>query len=184
MKFIEPMQAKLVAELPVGGEWQHELKLDGYRALALRTKDGVRLLSRRNNSLNDRFSSVAEACKFLPRDSIVDGEIVSLDERGRPSFNLLQNYQTSERPIVFYVFDLLAVRGKSLLAVPLRDRRTLLEERLAGAQDPVRLLGTLQATPEQLIDAAKREGLEDFVAKRLKSCMSRGSAAAHGQNSR
>lgn len=184
MKFIEPMQAKLVAELPAGGEWQYELKLDRYRALALRTKDGVRLLSRRKNSLNDRFGPVAEACKFLPRDSIVDGEIVALDERGQPSFNLLQNYQTSERPIVFYVFDLLAVRGKSLLAVPLRDRRTLLEERLAGAQDPVRLLGTLQATPEQLIDAAKREGLEGFVAKRLKSCMSRGSAAAHGQNSR
>ncbi len=169
MKFIEPMQAKLVSELPEGDGWQYELKLDGYRALALRTKDGVRLLSRRNNSLNDRFPRVAEACAFLPRDTIVDGEIVALDERSRPSFNLLQNYQTSERPIVYYVFDLLAVRGKSLLAVPLRDRRTLLEETLAGAQDPVRLLGTLQAAPAQLIEAAERERLEGFVAKRLNS---------------
>ena len=50
VKFVEPMQAKLVAALPEGEQWEYEIKLDGYRALALRTKDSVRLLSRRNNS--------------------------------------------------------------------------------------------------------------------------------------
>jgi bifunctional non-homologous end joining protein LigD len=169
MKFIEPMQAKLVAALPEGEPWRYELKLDGYRALAMRTRSSARLLSRRNNPLNERFGPVAEACKTLPKDTIVDGEIVVLDARGRPSFNLLQNYPGNGRPLFYYVFDLLALRGKSLLRFPLRDRRVTLEETLASAEDPIRLLGSLEAPPADLVQAAKKEGIEGFVAKRLNS---------------
>ena len=88
---------------------------------------------------------------------------------GRPSFSLLQNCQSRQHSLVYYVFDLLVLRGKSLLRVPLRDRRTLLAETLAAAADPVRLLGALHASPSDLVDAARREGIEGFVAKRLNS---------------
>ena len=169
LEFIEPMKAQLVAALPEEPGWGYEIKLDGYRAEAIRSANGVQLLSRRNNDLSRRFPRIAKACEALEPETIVDGEIVALDERGRPSFNLLQNYQTTTRPILYYVFDLLAYRGRSLLKVPLRDRRKLLESALQGVEDPVRLLGALEASPQDLVAAAKEQGIEGFVAKRLNS---------------
>lgn len=169
LDFIEPMKALLAAALPEDAGWECEIKLDGYRAEAIRLGGGVQLLSRRNNDLSSRFPRIAKACEALEPDTIVDGEVVALDERGQPSFNLLQNYQTTDRPIIYYVFDLLAYRGRSLLRVPLRDRRKLLESALAGIQDPVRLLGALEASAGDLVPAAKQQGIEGFVAKRLNS---------------
>jgi bifunctional non-homologous end joining protein LigD len=167
--FIEPMRAKLAAELPEGEEWLYELKLDGYRALALRTAKDVRLLSRNANPLNTRFPAIAAALEALAPDTILDGEIVALDARGRPQFNALQNYQTAGRPIYYYVFDLLAFHGKSLLAKPLTERRELLDAALAPLADPVRLSEVLHALPADLIAAARQQGLEGLVAKRRKS---------------
>src|SRR5579885_3422713 len=94
IEFIEPMNALLVSRLPEGSEWLYEIKLDGYRALALRHPDRVQLLSRRNNDLAGRFPTIAKACQGLAPGTIVDGEIVALDEHGRPSFNLLQHYKS------------------------------------------------------------------------------------------
>jgi bifunctional non-homologous end joining protein LigD len=79
MKFVEPMLAKPVESLPQGAQWQYEAKLDGYRALALCTEDGVRLLSRRNNVLNSRFPTIAKALGTIARGTILDGEVVALD---------------------------------------------------------------------------------------------------------
>ncbi len=168
--FIPPMQAKLTATLPEGEGWQYEIKLDGYRALALRTRGRVILLSRNNNTLNSRFGAVAEGCRALPEDTILDGEIVALDNNGRPVFNLLQNWQTAHAPIFYYAFDLLAYKGKDLTSLPLRDRRELLEHgALAGLADPVRLSAALDAAPRDLIAAARKQGIEGFLAKRLDS---------------
>ncbi|MBV8071145.1 MAG: non-homologous end-joining DNA ligase, partial [Acidobacteriaceae bacterium] len=89
MQFIEPMQCKLVSSLPEGENWQYEVKLDGYRALAIKDNGRVDLLSRRNNNLNQRFEPVSAAMERLEDGIILDGEIVALDESGRPSFNLL-----------------------------------------------------------------------------------------------
>lgn len=163
------MKALLVGKLPEGSGWQYEIKLDGYRALALRYPDRVALLSRRNNDLGSRFPGIAEACEALEPDTIVDGEIVALDENGVPSFNLLQNYQTTTHPIVYYVFDILVYRGRSLLKLPLRERRELLEQAVTAVKDPVRLLGTLDAPPEKLAPAARRQNIEGLIAKRVNS---------------
>jgi bifunctional non-homologous end joining protein LigD len=81
----------------------------------------------------------------------------------------LQNYQTTTQPILYYVFDVLVYRGRSLLKLPLRERRQVLNAALKDVQDPVRLLGALQASPRDLVAAAKQEGIEGFVAKRLSS---------------
>lgn len=170
LEFVEAMQPKLAAKLPEGDRWQYEIKLDGYRALAVRTRGRVLLFSRRNSTLNGLFAAVAEACMKLPEGTLVDGEIVALDETGRPVFNLLQNARSAKPPVLYYVFDLLAYRGKNTQKLPLRDRRELLEHgALAGLGDPIRLSTALDGQPAQLIAAAREQGIEGFVAKRLDS---------------
>jgi bifunctional non-homologous end joining protein LigD len=166
MRFVEPMQALLTGELPGGEHWQYEIKFDGYRALAVKYQGEAKLWSRRNNSLNARFPEIAAALNHLEGGIILDGEVTALDEKGRPSFNLLQNSKSSPHPIVYYVFDVLAWRGRSLLELPLKERRKVLETVLASAHDPIRLSGVLQGEPEHLIAAAREQGLEGLVGKR------------------
>ena len=108
MQFVEPMLAKLTSALPEGPQWQYEVKWDGYRALAIRDAK-LRLLSRRNNSLNTRFATVAKALEAIEPGTILDGEVVAVDAQGRPSFNVLQNYRQG-KPVFYYAFDLLAYR--------------------------------------------------------------------------
>ncbi len=163
------MQCKLVSSLPEGDDWQYEVKLDGYRALALRSKSSVRLLSRRNRSLADQFPEVAGALESLEDGTILDGEIVALDRDGRPAFNLLQSYTARSATVVYYVFDQLAYRGKSLLGLPLRKREAVLDATLSELNDPIRRSGTLDAAAEQVIAAVKQQGLEGIVAKRVSS---------------
>lgn len=166
MEFIEPMLAKAVPELPKGSDWQYEIKLDGYRALAIKNKGAVRLLSRRNNSLTGKFSRIADALKQLEDGSILDGEVVALDAKGRPSFNLLQHHRDHAEAVVFYVFDVLAFRGHDVRGLPLRQRRKLLEEVLTNVRAPLRISAVLNAKPNDLIAAVQAQGLEGIVAKR------------------
>jgi bifunctional non-homologous end joining protein LigD len=166
-KFIEPMRAALVAKLPEGPAWQYEVKLDGYRAIAVRSKGEVELLSRNNLKLNGRFPNVAKALETLPDGTVLDGEIVAVDERGRPVFNELQNYRRTRQPIFYYVFDLLEVKGESLVHLPLRERRARLEAMKFA--DPVRLSQTLEAGVDELVRAAGEQGLEGIIAKKVSS---------------
>lgn len=97
LEFVKPMLAKPSARLPAGGDWLYELKLDGYRALAMKKRGVVTLFSRRGNIRNGWFPSIAAAFSFLPDDTIVDGEVVVLDQNGIPSFLDLQHSRfTSE----------------------------------------------------------------------------------------
>src|SRR5579863_10779678 len=97
--------------LPEGANWAYEVKLDGYRALAVKSKGQVHLRSRNNKDFNARYPAVAKALATLPDETVIDGEVVALDESGRPSFNILQNHGSSGAPIVYYVFDVLIVEG-------------------------------------------------------------------------
>ena len=167
--FIQPMQCGIATSLPEGEAWEYELKLDGYRALAIKHGGKVRLLSRRNNLLNGRFPGIVKALSGIEDDVILDGEIVALDAEGRPSFNILQNDRTSGQPIFFYVFDLLAYRARSLRGIPLRQRRELLETVVEGAPDPIRISASLAAPAADLVDAVRAHGLEGVIAKRWES---------------
>jgi bifunctional non-homologous end joining protein LigD len=82
IRFIEPMYARLVQELPEGKEWLYEVKFDGYRCLAGRDGKGVILWSRRGNLFTKQFPHIDQACERLPRGTLVDGEIVALDATG------------------------------------------------------------------------------------------------------
>jgi ATP dependent DNA ligase domain len=81
--FIEPMECLAVAKLPDGAQWLYEIKLDGYRAEAMRSDSGVILFSRSRKSFNKQFSLIVEALAGLPENTVIDGEVVALDELGR-----------------------------------------------------------------------------------------------------
>ena len=167
--FIEPMKALPVEKLPEG-DFLYEVKLDGYRAVAFKEGKEIRLISRNNNPLN--YPQLTDSLKLLPTDQVIlDGEIVALDEKGRSSFQLLQNYKSSEQgvPLVYYVFDLLFLERKDLRDKPLSARRKLLDGVLKKAPENIRISKELKGSKEELLRVAQEFGLEGLVAKRLNS---------------
>jgi DNA ligase D-like protein (predicted ligase) len=167
---MEPMYALAVQKLPQGQEWLYEVKFDGYRCLAGRDSTGVTLWSRRGNLFTNQFPHIARACERLPPGTLVDGEIVALDESGRVSFNLLQHHRSKAQALVFYAFDVLIYRGRSVLTVPLYFRREVLRrifEDIKAA--PIGLSENIEAAPSDLIRVAKEFGFEGIVAKRKDS---------------
>jgi len=170
LDFIVPMLARPVNELPSGNGWLYELKLDGYRALVLKTRRVVTLFSRRGNNLSNNYPTITRAFSFLPDDTIVDGELVVLDDEGRPSFSALHKSRFTPDALHFYVFDVLAYQGRDLRKLPLGDRRVILETYvLKGMRDPIRLSAVFNTSPTRLIAAAKKSGLEGVIGKRADS---------------
>src|ERR1700732_2452397 len=136
--FVEPMECLSVSKLPEGLEWLWEIKLDGYRALAVKSGTGVTLFSRRRKSLNRQFPYIVEALAKLPDGTVVDGELVAIDDSGRPDFNLLQNFRAEASRIHYCVFDLLCWRGRDLTRLPLVERRALLKSLVVVADKRIR----------------------------------------------
>ena len=126
ISFIEPMSALAVRKLPEGLDWLYEIKFDGYRCLAGKDAGGVSLWSRRGNNFTAQFPAIAKACEYLPDGTLVDGEVVALDSKGRISFNLMQHHRSQASAIRFYVFDILVLSGKNLLHQSLSKRREAL----------------------------------------------------------
>jgi bifunctional non-homologous end joining protein LigD len=160
-RFVEPMRCLAVATLPEGPGWEYEIKFDGYRALGIKSAGRVRLMSRNGNDFSARFPSIANALAKLPDDSVIDREIVALDETGRPSFNVLQNYNHAASPLQFYAFDLLHLAGKNLRDRPLDDRRELLRARvMPRMQGEVLFSETLEATAAEMSLRSKSRALK------------------------
>ena len=129
-------------------EWLFEIKWDGYRAIAFIDDGEVRMVSRNQNDLSAQFPELAALPKFVEaRRAILDGEIVALDEEGRPSFSLMQQ-RTGFRPgkprlarrepggegvpVLYYAFDLLYLDDFDLRRVPLERRKQLLQDRVVS----------------------------------------------------
>ena len=171
-RFIEPMKARLVDEPPKHGNWLYELKFDGIRAIPIKNDRKVSLISRNGNKLDARFPEIVEAVKNLPvRECVIDGEVVALDEDGRSSFQLLQGLEMEGRkaPLLFYVFDLLQLDGKSLLGLPLEQRKQVLAKICENVGDPIRYSGEISGDVKSLLAEVKRRGLEGLIGKQRNS---------------
>ncbi len=168
--FVEPMLLLATSDLPEAAAWAFELKLDGYRAIAFKTDGRVQLRSRNNKDFARKYPGVAAALEALPDETVIDGEIVALNESGRPSFNLLQNYGSADSPVFYYVFDVLVLSGQYVMSKPLEERRDLLRKHaLPKLKDPIRESLQLNAALADVINAVRAQGLEGVVAKNLTS---------------
>jgi len=169
-EFISPMLLLRTGRLPEGPSWLYELKLDGYRAIAAKTKGEVKLWSRNENDFAARYPTIADALAALPDDTVVDGEIVALDSDGKPSFHALQNYGSSKTQLVYYLFDLLVWNGHELRALTLEERRNRLDhDVLPALSEPIRAALVLPGTLADLTLAVKEQGFEGLVAKQRAS---------------
>jgi bifunctional non-homologous end joining protein LigD len=181
--FIEPMRATAV-DAPFSDEdWLFELKLDGYRVEAVVNHGRVRLWTRNRQDAARYFPDLSGTPTWIRAQSaIVDGEVVALNEDGRPEFGLLQDRAGMGRfgpsaggkrrgeprgaraPIVYYVFDLLYLDGRLLLDVPLEQRKRLLRSVLRD-HPGVRFASHVEADGEDYHAAVAEQGLEGIVAK-------------------
>ncbi|MFI5302509.1 MAG: non-homologous end-joining DNA ligase [Polyangiales bacterium] len=162
------MLATSAAKLPGGDQWTYEVKWDGYRALAVKDGNGVRLISRNQKDLTRDYPGIAKAMADLrAADVILDGEIVALDATGRPSFQALQHRRTNTLALVYYAFDLLQFDGRSVVRDTLEQRRRQLKQVLAGSQ--VLLSEALPGSLADIEREIRRLGLEGIVAKRRDS---------------
>jgi len=169
--FVAPMKALGVAQAPPG-IWHCEVKYDGYRAVAVINRGHAELWSRNRKVMSPDYPEiVAGLQKLRCRAAVLDGEIVALDEKGRSRFQLLQNRgRAAKRPtLVYYLFDLLARDGKSLLQLPWEERRVKLGTLCRGAPPPLQLSPVFDVEPHELLLAARRQGLEGIIAKHPKS---------------
>jgi bifunctional non-homologous end joining protein LigD len=169
--------------------WLFELKLDGYRLLAAKDPAGARLISRNGNDLSSSFPEVKRALAALPGGRLlIDGEVVALDETGRPSFQRLQlraklsraidiRRATVENPVTFFAFDLLGVEDFDLRPLPLSARKELLRKLLPQA-GLIRFLDHFEGDGEVLYEQVRKLGLEGIVAKRSDSPYRPGRSAA------
>jgi len=169
-RFVAPMLLLRSETLPDDPDrWAYQLKFDGYRAVAYKTGGRISLRSRNNNDFTLRHPDIVRALAKIPDETVIDGELVALDENGRPSFYALQNFAGSTT-VLYYVFDVMVLAGRDVKAEPLDARQTLLERRIVPKlADPARFMGELEAPLRDLIHSVKAHGLEGLVAKRRNS---------------
>ena len=171
---ILPMLATIV-DKPFDKEgWQYEIKWDGYRALAFCNKDKVELKSRNDKSFGEKFYPVHKALQQWNINAVLDGEVVVLDEDGKPNFSALQNWKSeSDGALYFYVFDLLWINGKDVMQLPLGERRTILKQ-IITEKDIIRLSENFEVSGIEFFETAKKMGLEGIIAKKSNSVYSAG----------
>ncbi|MCD6012210.1 MAG: ligase [Flavipsychrobacter sp.] len=166
--FIVPMTAKLHDEPFNSPEWIFEIKWDGYRAIA-ETGKNRRLYSRNGLSFEEHFPIIYDELKKIKKNVVIDGEIVALDSKGRPQFQLIQQYaQTHDVPLCYYVFDCLYINGKSVKDKPLLERKQLLKE-LLPESDLILYCDHIEQQGKKFFAAVGKKGLEGMIAKRADS---------------
>jgi bifunctional non-homologous end joining protein LigD len=152
-------------------DWIFETKLDGYRAIAVIDSTGkARIWSRNRLPLERKFPTIRDAAEGLKlRSTILDGEIVALDEEGIPRFQLLQKWQKRPTaPVVYVVFDLLWDNGRDLAGKSIVQRRERLQE-LVTPVAGIQVGGYIEKRGVELFNLAKEKGLEGIIAKRKRS---------------
>jgi len=163
-----------------GKDWLFEIKWDGYRAVAFVENGKTRLVSRNQNELTARYPELKDLAKSVKaQTAILDGEVVALDEQGRPSFSLMQQrtgfrpggkraVARADVPVLYYAFDLLYLDGKDYRRVPLEQRKNKLASILTLG-DHVRYSDHYEEQGKALLEIAREKGLEGILAKKRES---------------
>ncbi len=169
---LAPQLATLVDRAPEG-DWQYEIKFDGYRMLA-RIRDGdVRLFTRNGNDWTDRLPRQVKALQTLKlKDSWLDGEVVSLNGEGLPDFQALQNAFDIGRSldIVYYLFDAPFLDGQDQRSAPVQERRAALKSALSASRSKLlRFSEAFAANQRDIFESACDLALEGVIGKRVGS---------------
>ncbi len=170
-EMFSPQLATLSEHAPSGDEWLSEVKFDGYRAVC-RIEDGeANIYTRAGNDWTSKWKSIAHALGELPVENAwVDGEVVAVESDGKISFQALQNMMREGKTaqLAYYVFDLMYLNGHDLTAVPLIERKRLLQALLANApQDgPLIYSDHIVGGAQEVFEHACMHGMEGIVVKR------------------
>jgi len=163
------MDCAPVTKLLDGHDWIYEIKLDGYRAVAVKSGNKINLYSRRRKSFNSQYPYLLEALADLPEGTVVDGEVVALDDDGRPNFNLLQHSRSQASRICYFIFDLLVCSDRDLTKLPLIERRKLLNLLVKPKSGRIRICEQFEVSANEMLAAVREQKLEGVVAKRKDS---------------
>ena len=166
--FIEPMDCAPVPKLINAPGWVYEIKLDGYRAVGVKS-GSVNLFSRRRKSFNHQYPYLVEALGDLPEQTVVDGEVVALDESGLPNFNLLQSYRNQAIHIHYFIFDLLVYNAHDLTKLPLSERRQWMKSVLKLRSHRIRISEQFEVPAKDMLVAVRHQQLEGVIGKRKDS---------------
>ena len=165
---VQPMLAGVAREPFDHPDWIFEVKWDGYRAVAEIRDKVVSLYSRNNISFAKRFAPVVESLQKFTFDAVLDGEVVVVDDQGRPDFQMLQHYQEGKGHLLYAVFDLLYFQGHDLTSLPLLRRKELLKKILPS--DPrIRFSDHVAKEGVLFYRVAREKGLEGIIAKQGQS---------------
>ncbi|HZA85664.1 MAG TPA: hypothetical protein VE466_02195, partial [Acidimicrobiales bacterium] len=176
---ISPMKATS-GELPTGPGWIYEVKWDGMRVIADVAPDSVQAWTSNGRDATVAFPELASLAGALaPVEATLDGELVALDGRGKPSFGRLQQRmhvaspaearrRAGEVPVELVVFDLLRLGGRDVVQLPWRDRRRLLDQ-LADDLPPGSGVAQVFDDGPALVAVCEERGLEGVIAKRIDS---------------
>ena len=167
--FVPPCLPTKATQPPSGDTWLHEIKHDGFRVIARKDGDRVRLYSRPGNDLTYRFALIVEAMARLhSRSCIIDGEAVACDDNGMPSFDRIR-YRRHDASVFLYAFDLIELNGDDLRREPLDTRKATLASVLRRAAPGLRLNDHIEADGATVFAHACKMGLEGIVSKRKAS---------------
>ena len=185
-RFVEPALASLTARPPAGARWLHEIKFDGYRIQARIENGRVALMTRSGHDWTEKFGEgVTKALRALPvKTALLDGELV-VESAGVSDFSALQSDLSEGRDdrFLLYLFDALHLDGYDLRDAPLLQRKSLLENLLAGGADdgPLRFSQHLDEEGDVILRHVCRLGLEGIVSK-LREAPYRSGRAKAGAN--
>jgi bifunctional non-homologous end joining protein LigD len=166
---VHPMLSTLVDEPFDHDDWIFEIKWDGYRAIGSKHGHKTALYSRADTDFSAHYPPVFEALRDLEHDVIIDGEIVVIDDDGRPHFEWLQNWRaTNHGTLAYYAFDILWCDGRDLRTMPLHERKAVLHAVLP-ADGPIRYSDHVEVKGVDLFHQMQHQGLEGIVAKKASS---------------
>ncbi len=165
--FRAPQLATLVDRPPEGDAWLHEIKFDGYRCLLAIAGGTARAYSRSGLDWSAQFAPIVAAARSIEVGSaLIDGEVVALDEAGKPAFGLLQQRLQDGGELRFQAFDLLDLNGQSIADKPLTDRKEQLRRLIGAGHGPILYTDHITGSGEAVLAEACRMGLEGIVSKR------------------